>query len=173
SPREGTQTIVALRFRGRGTVTGRVLNADGITPASGAAVNLFPDPDSRELGRGVIADTGGNFAFYGVPLGVFTIQATSPAGQTRTVAGVIDQVGQSVLVNVVLSATPSTAATLAGRVFEPDNVTPHPNARVFVGNFNEQDQLVNVVAAVTADNDGFWTATNFPTGIYDLAAVSF
>ena len=173
SPREGTETVVALRFRGRGTVTGRVFNADGTTPASGSAVNLFPDPDSRELGRGIIADTGGNFAFYGVPLGVFTIQATSPIGQTRTVAGVVDQVGQSVFVNVVLSAAPTTAATLAGRVFEPDNVTPHPNARVFVGHFDEQNRFVNVVAAATADNDGFWTATNFPAGIYDLAAVSF
>jgi hypothetical protein len=59
-------------------------------------------------------------------------------------------------------------------VFEPDNVTPHPNARVFVGRFNDDTgKFENVVAAVTADNDGFWIATNFPAGIYDVAAISF
>jgi len=44
SPREGTESIVALRFRGRGVVTGQVLAADGTTPLSGVAVNLFPIP---------------------------------------------------------------------------------------------------------------------------------
>src|SRR5439155_21850132 len=107
-------------------------------------------------------------------LGVFTIQATSLGGQARTVAGVIDQVGQSNFVSVVLPVTPVTPASLRGRVFEPDNVTPHPNARVFVGRFDDNTgQFVDVVAAGIADNDGFWIATNFPAGIYDVAAVSF
>src|SRR5262249_23702368 len=86
SPREGTETIVALRFRGRGGVAGKVVAADGITPVPGVAVNLFPDPDSRELGRGIFSDSGGGFSFLGVPLGGFTVQAQAPNGQFRTVA---------------------------------------------------------------------------------------
>jgi hypothetical protein len=173
SPREGTETVVALRFRGRGIVTGQVLAADGVTPVSGVAVNLFPDPDSRELGRGVFSDNLGTFAFHGVPLGLFTVQATAPNGQARTVAGVLDQVGQTNQVTVVLSSIVSPLAALRGRVVEPDALTPHPNARVFVGRFNDQGKFVDVVAAVTADADGFWIATNFPAGTYDVAAVSF
>ncbi|HYG34370.1 MAG TPA: carboxypeptidase-like regulatory domain-containing protein, partial [Clostridia bacterium] len=84
SARQGTETVVALRFRGRATVTGQILAADGVTPVYQAAVNLFPDPDSRELGRGMYSDVNGRFAFYGVPLGRFSVDATSPVGQGRT-----------------------------------------------------------------------------------------
>ena len=173
SAREGTETVVALRFRGRGAVSGQVVAADGITPVAGAAVNLFPDPDSRELGRGLFSDSTGSFTFMGVPLGVFTIQATAPSGQFRTVAGVLDQVGQTANLTIVLSSNLTQLATLHGRVFEPDNVTPHPNAGVFVGHFDDQGNLGGVVAATTADSTGFWVATNFPAGTYDLVAISF
>src|SRR6185369_16374582 len=157
SAREGTETVVALRFRGRAVVSGTVFAADGVTPVSGVAVNLFPDPDSRELGRGLFSDSAGRFAFFGVPLGLFTLQATAPSGQFRTVAGVLDKVGDIIDLAIVLSSNLTARATLRGRVFEPDNVTPHPNARVFVGRFNDNTgKFENVVAAVTADNDGFW-----------------
>ncbi|MEO8425619.1 MAG: Ig-like domain-containing protein, partial [Verrucomicrobiota bacterium] len=173
SAREGAETIVALRFRGRAVVNGQVLAADGATPVSGVAVNLFPDPDSRELGRGILSDSSGRFAFFGVPLGLFTVQATAPSGQFRTVAGVLDTGGETRNLSIVLSSNVTTPAALRGRVFEPDTITSHPNARVFVGRFNEQNQFVDVVAAVTADADGFWVATNFPANTYDVAAVSF
>ena len=173
SAREGTETIVALRFRGRGAVAGRVLAADGVTAVSGVAVNLFPDPDSRELGRGVFSDSDGRFAFLGVPLGTFTVQATAPSGQFRTVAGVIDQVGGTDNLTIVLSTNLSQVAALRGRVFEPDTITPHAGATVFVGRFDDQGRLANVVAAATADSSGFWQATNFPGGVYDVAAISF
>ncbi|MDB6037199.1 MAG: LamG domain protein jellyroll fold domain protein, partial [Verrucomicrobiales bacterium] len=173
SAREGTETVVALRFRGRGVVAGQVLSADGVTPVQGAAVNLFPDPDSRELGRGILSDAAGRFAFFGVPLGLFTVQATAPSGQFRTVAGSIDQVGATKNLSIVLSSNITQIATLRGRVFEPDSVTPHSGARVFVGRFDDQGKFVDVVAAATADSDGFWSATSFPAAVYDVAAVSF
>jgi hypothetical protein len=56
SSREGQEVPIALRFRGRAAVTGQVVAADGLTPVPAAAVNLFPDPNSRELGRGLFAD---------------------------------------------------------------------------------------------------------------------
>jgi hypothetical protein len=172
SPREGTEVPVALRFRGRGTVTGQVLASDGATPLGGTAVNLFPDPDSRELGRGIFADSSGRFAFTGVPLGIFTIQAQASTRQSRTISGLIDRPGQVTNLMVVLT-DPSTASTeVRGRVFEADNVTPHSNARVFVGRYNG-GRFENVVAAVTADAQGFWAAPNLPVRIYDVVAVSF
>ena len=173
SGREGTETVIALRFRGRGTVIGQVLASDGSAPLSGVAVNLFPDPDSRELGRGVLSDNNGRFAFYGVPLGVFTVQATAATGQARTVAGVLDQVGQTNNLSIVLSTVINPLAALHGRVFEPDAVTPHAGAHVFMGHFDDQGRLAGVVAAAVSDANGFWAATNFPAGLYDVAAVSF
>src|SRR5205807_741687 len=74
SGREGQEVPIALRFRGRASVIGQVVAADRTTPVPNAAVNLFPDTSSRELGRGVFSDARGQFAFAGVPLGVFSIE---------------------------------------------------------------------------------------------------
>lgn len=38
---------------------------------------------------------------------------------------------------------------------------------------NDEGKFVDVVAATSANSDGFWVATNFPAGNYDVAAVSF
>src|SRR6185436_9268045 len=131
------------------------------------------DPDSRELGRGLFADSNGRFAFFGVPLGLFTVEATAPNGQFRTVAGEIARVGSTNDLRIILSTNISQMARLRGTVFEPDGIVPHASARVFVGRFDEQGKFVDVVAVVTADASGFWVATNVPAGTYDLAAVSF
>jgi hypothetical protein len=86
-----------------------VFGSDGSTPVANAAVNLFPDPDSRELGRGVFSDTNGRFAFQGVPLGAFTVEAVNSAGRTRTVSGALLESGQ--LVDVPVCAARSRAAS--------------------------------------------------------------
>ena len=173
SAREGTETVVALRFRGRGSVFGNVYAPDGVTPAPGAAVNLFPDPDSRELGRGVFADANGHFAFQGVPLGIFTLCATNSLAQYRNVGGVLERLGQSLGIQVVLSENPVVVAALRGQVLEPDNLTPHSRARVFVGHYDaEAAALLDLVASVECDSGGFWQARNIPVGLWDVMAVS-
>jgi len=171
SPREGGTNFVALRFRGRGTVTGTVLGADGLTPVPNAAVNLFPDPGSRELGRGVFSDAGGRFAFFGVPLGTFTLNADTGGTLNRTVAGALITPGETQDLDVVLSAGERRRGGLSGRVTEADLVTPHSGANVFVGKFIN-GRFVNVVAALVADSDGRWLTTNIPEDLYDVVAVS-
>lgn len=169
SPRQGTTVPVALRFRGRGAVVGKVVSADGISPVSRAVVNLFPDPDSRELGRGIFSDSDGQFAFFGVPLGSFSIQADNQAGLTRTITDVIESPGETNEVTVVLSAAVVPRTEVIGRVVEADNVTPHGGASVFIRTPGERPV---VVAIATADSDGFWRAKDVPTGVYDVAAIS-
>lgn len=172
SARLGSAVPVALRFRGRGTVTGTVLEADGTTPSPGAAVNLFPDPDSRELGRGVFADASGRFAFFGVPLGAFTIDATSAAGRTRTASEVLIAPGEVKDVAVVLAPAPVARGVIEGRVLEPGTGLGHAGARVFVGEFTEE-AFENVVAVATTDASGAYRAGGVPAGTWDLVAVSF
>jgi hypothetical protein len=174
SPREGQEVPIALRFRGRATLTGQVVAADGVTPVREAAVNLFPDPDSRELGRGLFSDGDGRFAFFGVPLGVFTVDVKTSDRQGRTVAGLLDVPGQSTNLVIALSGgLPLRYATLRGRVFEADNTTPHGNARVFIGDYDPQRNLMrSVVRIVDTDADGNWEAPEIPARAIDVVAVS-
>lgn len=171
--RTGSTVPVALRFRGRGTVTGTVFGADGISPRAGAAVNLFPDPGSRELGRGIFSDNNGRFAFRGVPLGVFTVDASTSDGLSRTVSGALNTPGETRELPVVLSSAPIARTTPSGRVTENDNVTPHPGAQVYIGhNALSANSFCCIAAQATADSDGFWRMTNVVADTYDVVAVS-
>ncbi|HYG23696.1 MAG TPA: carboxypeptidase regulatory-like domain-containing protein [Verrucomicrobiae bacterium] len=166
---QGQEIAVALRFRGRGTVSGRVIAADGATPAAQAAVNLFPDGNSRELGRGIFADSNGRFQFNGVPLGPFTVQVKTGLGQFRTVAGILTQVGETA--DLVIQLTAPTVeqvvrTTVRGVVNEADNVTPHQNAQVFIRGAD------GVVGITTSDAEGFWQLSDIPLGRYQVFAIS-
>ena len=172
SGREGQNVSLVLRFRGRGTVTGQVVASDGVTPIPQAAVNLFPDPASLELGTGVYADGNGRFTFNGVPLGVFTIQVQTSDRRGGTIAGLLDIPGASTNVVISLPDVQVATGTLQGQVFEPDNITPNGNGRIFIGRYN--GSLVDgVVSIVNADASGFWVATNIPVRAFDIVAVTF
>ena len=166
--RIGTTVPVVLRFRGRGTVTGQVLGEDGVTPFAGAAVNLFPDPDSRELGRGVFSDADGRFTFLGVPLGVYTVAVDTSAGHHRIIADYLAQPGATNTHVITLTAPGvQTFGTLEGQVVEADGHTPHPGATVLVGT-----DTFGFVAMVTADAGGMWRAESVPSGTWSVTAVS-
>ena len=170
SARIGSEVPIVLRFRGRGTVAGRILDASG-APVFGAAVNLFPDSDSRELGRGMFTDPEGRFAFYGVPLGNYSICASTADGRMAAAVGFLEHVNQENYDEIALPDEVVEVVSARGQVFEHDGVTPHANAAVFIG--QQKDLSLNqVVAAVTADSDGFWMADGIPAGEWDVVAVS-
>ncbi len=174
SGREGQQVPIALRFRGRATVTGQVVAEDGVTPVPNAAVNLYPDPSSRELGRGVFSDNSGQFIFTGVPLGVFSVDVSTSDKRAATVLGVLDTPEQITNVVVALPANPVVYGALRGQVFDSDNLTTIPNARVFLGKYISGANIVkDVVRLVEADADGVWEITNAPIKTLDLVAVNF
>ncbi|MCC6619868.1 MAG: Ig-like domain-containing protein [Deltaproteobacteria bacterium] len=168
SGRVGTEVPIVLRFRGRGAVSGRVLEADGVTPRADAAVNLFPDPDSRELGRGMFSASNGAFAFAGVPLGVYSIEVTTGDGLRRVVSGRLTVAGEEQTIDVVLSATPVPTGSLAGQVVEVDGVTPHGGGKVVVRGFGG-----SVSALVTAGPDGYFVVPDVAIGQQFVAAISF
>jgi hypothetical protein len=172
SGREGQIVPFALRFRGRGVVTGQVVSDDGVTPIPNAAVNLFPDPSSSELGRGVFSDGAGQFAFPGIPLGIFSIQVATSDRRGATVLGVLDTPGQATNLVIILPTNIVLYATVQGQVFDSDNITPIPNARVFLGKYDDT-VVKNVVSIVDADSSGSWVTTNVPIRSLDVVAVNF
>lgn len=170
SARIGKEHTIALRFRGRGVVSGRVVEANGSTPVPNAAVNLYPDPDSRELVRGVLTGTDGRFEFRGVPLGLYTVQVKSPFGHFRSVSGNLPRVRETNELEVVLTPPEQreiVRTMVAGRVVEPDTQDGHARAKVFLRHLE-----FGLVAAVTADQDGYWSADDVPTGLYQVEAYS-
>lgn len=165
--RIGSTVPVALRFRGRGRVTGTVLAHDEITPVANVAVNLFPDLSSRERGRGVFSGPNGRFQFDGVPLGPFTIRAQSAEGPERIVAGNLTIPGGGVDIDVVLSEAEIPKGSIAGFVVEADQ-TPSPGAIIALR--SSEDASIRPIA--TADGDGHFEADDIQTGSYELIAVS-
>ncbi len=172
SPREGQTVPIALRFRGRATVVGRVVASDGVTTLARAAVNLYPDSGSRELGRGMFSDGQGRFAFYGVPLGVYTVEVMTSDRRSRTVAGLLDTPGAVATITIAVPDTVTPLGGLRGTVFESDNLTPHGGARVFIGQYSGS-RVENVLKIVDADADGNWQVDGVPVRSVDVVAVSF
>ena len=170
SRREGSVVPMILTFRGRGTVEGVVTQADGVTPVANAAVNLFPDTASRELGRGVFSDSEGRFAFHGVPLGVFSLKVEDSAGRLRILDDALDTPGEVRRISVRFNALVEPRASVAGRVTEADRRTAHPGARVLIG--KDGDGVFVAFAETTVDGEGRWEFTDVPVGRFSLVALS-
>jgi hypothetical protein len=172
SRREGTVVPMVLTFRGRGTVEGVVLQADGTTPVANAAVNLFPDPASRELGRGLFSDSEGRFAFHGVPLGVFSLKVEDSLGRLRILDDALDAPGEVRRLTVRFNALADPRTSIAGRVTEADRRTPHAGARVLIGTGQDRFGRFRAFAETTADAEGRWEFADVPVGIFSLTALS-
>ncbi|MGV3772681.1 MAG: carboxypeptidase regulatory-like domain-containing protein, partial [Verrucomicrobiales bacterium] len=171
--RMGRELTVALRFRGRGVVAGTVVGPDGQTPVAGAAVNLTPDPDSRELAVGQLTDANGRFTFHGVPLGNFGLRVESSLRHFRTVAGRLSRVRETNNMTIVLTAPTAeeiVRSTLKGRVVEPDGLTGHESASVFLTWMS--DNKAATVASIVTDAAGYWEAADLPVGTYNVRVIS-
>ncbi|MBN9691450.1 MAG: carboxypeptidase regulatory-like domain-containing protein [Verrucomicrobia bacterium] len=154
--RDQSELSVVLRFRGRGTVTGIVRDERG-APLSGAAVNLFPDTDSREKGRGILSGPDGSFRFDGVPLGRFSIEASTGDQRLRVVDGRLETLGQTVDLELVVPDTRLAFGSLNGQVLEADG-TPHAQARVYVVQDLNAGSPRGILAEAITDEDGYWRA---------------
>jgi len=167
SPRLGSTVPVALRFRGRGTVAGTVFASDGVTPVADAAVNLYPDLGSRELGRGMFSTAAGGFQFAGVPLGELSVRVETADGRSRVVAFRLDQVGQRLDLAIVLSAETELHSSLEGTVYESNGITPHAQAEVVLTSFARE-----VVARTRSDAMGQFAFASTPVGDHLVFAIS-
>ncbi|MGH7972597.1 MAG: hypothetical protein ACREIC_28110, partial [Limisphaerales bacterium] len=137
-------------------------------------MNLYPDPSSLELGRGVFSDGNGQFAFPGIPLGVFSIQVATSDRRSAQVVGILDSPGAVTNVLIALPTNAVLYATLQGQVFDSDNLTPVPNAKVFLGQYASAfNSIGQLVAIVNSDSSGVWQATNVPIKTVDIVAVTF
>jgi hypothetical protein len=93
----GSEAAVTIRLGASGTVAGRVLLPDGVTPAAQAIVTLRFTSQSG-LQSGVVQMTtplNGLFSFSGIPVGPFTLSAFEVVSSgLRTTAGTLASNGQ-------------------------------------------------------------------------------
>ncbi len=121
---------VDLSFDSASTITGRVLNVDGVTPAPGADVTLRAPGLQAQTHR---ADANGGFQFELVPQGASYLTAAALVGSVDRVGSAIAVVtgpGQTVDVTLVLAAQ----GTVRGRVVDVTAGGPVPlaNAQVYL-----------------------------------------
>ena len=117
-------TSITIQAQPSGTVSGRVYHADGATPDSGAQVSLTGPGFSGTVTT--TADSGGNYSFNGVPLGIFSLSVTDPVTTDRgATSGQITSNGQTLALNITLNGVGSVTVNV-------DNATGGavPNASV-------------------------------------------
>jgi len=170
SGRDGSELSVALRFRGRGSISGRILASNG-APLPGAAVNLFPDSDSRELGRGVFTEADGSFVFHGVPLGEFSLHAEVQDGRSQLAADRLLVSGETRVLELRLPDLVERFGSIRGLVIEPDG-TPHPHAQVLVAQEVQSTLAKGLVASSTADASGAFLFPRIPATNWVVVAIS-
>jgi hypothetical protein len=104
-PSDGAPVAQDLTLSASGSVTGKVVRANGSTPAGGIDVLFFFTSQSTLPGRALVrTDSNGNFSATMIPVGAFNLEASAPqVGGLARRAGTLTSNGQTLdLGNVVL-----------------------------------------------------------------------
>ncbi len=168
----GESLLLNPTFLGAGTVRGRVLAADGVTPVPRATVALFPGSVFSPRGLQTTGNDLGEFTFNDVPVGVFTLRAIDGRQASGQSTGILETAGIQAVVDVVVVDEPSDGGTLVGRVFLGDGVTPASGFTVLVGQYNREKASIAAVDQTQTDATGsFAFGRTIPAGGYDVVAV--
>ncbi|CAB1056387.1 Flagellar hook-length control protein FliK, partial [Olavius sp. associated proteobacterium Delta 1] len=152
---DGQEVDGDMTFRGFGTVNVSVVDSDGTTPVVGAALTLRSGGLFGGNYSGITAE-GGTFTFFDIPVGDFTVSATSLllGGVSQ---GTMAAHGDAPVISLRLG----DSGVVSGTVFLPDGTTPAEGAAVILtgGGF----QLVE-----TADAAGAYEFQGVPLGAFQI-----
>jgi alpha-tubulin suppressor-like RCC1 family protein len=157
-PADGASVDVTVRLTVTGTVTGRFLMPDGVTPIPFGALKLLAN--GRVIGQ-VASDSGenaGEFSFNYVPAGSVRIDGLDPAtGRSGVAVGQIVTDGQTLELDVKAQGL----GTVTGQI--TSNGAPQSGAYVDVssGTFKAQ---------TTADGNGVYSIPGVPEGLVTVKA---
>ncbi len=150
----GQTADVKLRLIGQADVRVRVFGSDGVTPITGARVDLERTefPPVKKSGSAV----DGTITFTGIDEGTFVVFAQDLSrGFSARKSGKVVKDGETVTIDVYLY---DATGVVYGTVYRPDGVTPVPNADVAI--FNGQGPL----AFNTTDASGQYRQDTIPLG---------
>lgn len=153
----GTQTVT-LTVQAYGSLAGVVYAPDGVTPVSGATV---------QLSSGATATTGSNgaYQFANIVLGYYSMTVTDSAGYLRAKVNSIQlqTSGATVTQNVTLIGV----ATVSGLVSNPDgSPAEHYTLEVL-----SQNSLIGGTQYVTTGADGTYSVLEVPVGNFSVSVI--
>jgi 6-phosphogluconolactonase (cycloisomerase 2 family) len=139
-----------------GSITGTVVQSDGVTPAAGAQVSL-------PIGFFALTDANGNYRMDFVPLRTYPVLATNPAnGDQGAGSATLSSQDQTQVVNITLNGLGKVVVTVIDALSNPV-----ANALVTL---NGQTSFGGTFSGVT-QGDGTFTFSQVPAGNFTLAAT--
>lgn len=148
---EFRDVVVNLAAGQTGSVSGRILENDGITPVEGAALYIYHD--GRPLNYVKYSDEDGFFLFEVVPVGNFTVYSSK---------------GPSVSGSVSANQTASIVIILRGKGAIEGIVKDHNNN----GCNNISIYIMNTQFSDTTDENGGFKIEDVPVGTYSIIAYN-
>jgi hypothetical protein len=152
-----------------GTISGTVLEPDGVTPVAYASV----DASGIDFGDSTATAADGSYTFRGLPTGDYRVQASAPdQGLLEECFRAKPLCRNPTAVAVTLGAdTPNidftleAGGTISGTVLKPDGVTPVANAAVYASGIN-----IGFGDSTATAADGSYAFRGLRTGNYRLWA---
>ena len=163
--RAGNTTVFAaqpytVRLTPVGTIRGRLLASDRVTPIAGQVVTA-----SGTSTRNVVTAADGSFQFDNEELGTYVLSASLASGARARAGGIVLATnGDVVSVDLVAIAIGSVTVT----VFNPDN---SPANQSFVATLHSLDAQFGYFASATPAVGNSFTFTGVPAGDFTVAAV--
>ena len=149
-----------LALQSAGVVNGAVSVNDGSSVA-GLNVTVTSTTTSGTQSLTGVTNSTGQFSVSGVKPGAITIRVTTPAGLQGTGTGNLPLAGQTVTINVVLTA----AGSVTGTVYQADGKTPAAGLPVTIS-----PAPLTGTATVNTDSNGIYSFQNVPIGNFSVSA---
>ena len=155
----GVANTATIQLQPAGSVLGRVLNVDGVTPLANVIVQIF-----GPVFRQVSTASDGSFRFDALPLGTYTLQSFDGSGHLRARNTGISLAanGDVITTNLVFVGL----GQVQGTVRNP-NGTLANGVSITLQSSNAQ---VGGFFSATSNASGAYTINNVPTGSFTVTA---
>ncbi|HEX3153214.1 MAG TPA: carboxypeptidase regulatory-like domain-containing protein [Candidatus Angelobacter sp.] len=155
----GVANTATIQLQPAGSVLGRVLNTDGITPLANVSVQIF-----GPVFRQVSTASDGSFRFDALPLGTYTMQSFDGTGRlrARNTGITLANNGDVITTNLVFVGL----GTVQGTVRNPDGTLAN-GVSITLQSANPQ---VGGFLTTTSNASGAYTINSVPTGSFTVTA---
>ncbi|TFG79574.1 MAG: hypothetical protein E4H23_05385, partial [Chrysiogenales bacterium] len=159
----GQRLCIDITMRGLGSLGGRVLLQDGVTPAAGAYVKANAENDVDTEFYVVKADDAGEFLIRDMPLGRINLFAVKDNAMGYQVAA-LSYPGEIGHIDILVY--PGQTGSIHGRVLANDGIT------AVAGTTVRLNRSGNCFAQANTDSEGNFAFTDVPVGTFSLQAFN-